>query len=75
MELMYHVLVQIQTDIKEAKEEQVRTRLTLNDMRAEYGLMLHHLGSAVQGTAEQNKTLDALRARIERIEKRLEIID
>ena len=75
MDLMYQVLVEIQKDLKEIRNEQAAHRLQLNDTREQYGLILHHLGDMVGADARQNGELDRLRSRIERIEKRLEIID
>lgn len=75
MDLMYQVLVQIQGDISELHASGKRIEHRLSSMEDQYGQMLHHLASLAQNTAHQNSELDSLRSRIERIEKRLEIVE
>jgi hypothetical protein len=75
MDLMYQVLVGIQKDLKELKDDTVDIKMSLNTLTEQYAGMLHHLGDIVGADARQNRDMDALRKRIERIEHRLEIIE
>jgi septal ring factor EnvC (AmiA/AmiB activator) len=75
MDLMYQVLVQIQTDIASLHASDKRIEQRLSSMEDQYGQILQHLASLARNTAYQNSELDALRNRVERIEKRLEIAE
>jgi regulator of replication initiation timing len=79
MKLMHETLVALRNDVKAMRQEMQEgfgdVKMRLNTLEEHYAGMLHHLGDIVGADARQNRELDGLRKRLDRIEKRLEIVD
>jgi septation ring formation regulator EzrA len=65
--------LKIQKSISGLDERMSCMEKRMASMEEHWGCVLHHLGDLVGAEAHQNKELDRLRERIERIERRLEI--
>jgi archaellum component FlaC len=67
-ELIYSVLQQVQADVSELKFD-------VRDLKVRMTMVEEHMGHSIIGISGVNARLDRLNDRVERIEKRIGLVD